>query len=74
MLYRCSVQGLTNFMQPRFARFAVVGCGTDLDQFMRFQAALNFDNDGRRQSQVTDSYDRVKCMSLGFERAALDGG
>ena len=70
-LNECCVRCCAEFRNHGFARFAIGGIDSDLDQLVMIQRQQDFVRDRRRDAAVTNDHDRPAVMSQGFEMTFL---
>ena len=73
MLYGRCAEFITDAGEHRIAFGTRVAPHANLDQFVRFQADVDFVQHSGRKSKVADADDRMQVMRLGAKRAALAG-
>jgi len=69
-----AIQRSEDFGEQRRTVFALDAVKSDLDQFVGFEAAVDFGQNRRRQALLADGDDGIQVVRGGPEGAALGGG
>ncbi len=66
MLHGNGIEWRADGLDHRSARVTVIAEYADLDQFVAFQADIDFMKHGRRQAGIADDDHRLQVMRPGF--------
>ena len=64
MLYLVGIQPLANLFHPERTRIAIVSRRANLDQLVRLQRPVDFDEDFLGEPLVADDDDRIQLVRL----------
>lgn len=66
-----AIKGRADFVEQRLAFCALDAVKSHLDQFVRFDATINFGQNRGSEAFLADRYDRIQMVRSGSQGAAL---